>query len=68
MGELERFVFEVKKLQNGKKYLKTVKSEAQSRSEKTTATEKHVSASIARNPQKANGSLLTPIRRCTARI
>jgi hypothetical protein len=41
LGASERFVFDVKKLLNGKKDLKTFQSKAQNRSKKTITTEKH---------------------------
>ncbi len=52
----KRLVFEVKNLPNGKKDLKTVKSEAQNRRKKTVAAKKRVSTTIERNLLKANGS------------
>ncbi len=60
--------FEVKKLPNGKKDLKTMKNKAQNQRKKTVAAEKHVSAAIEWNPLMANGSPLVPTRHCFARI
>jgi hypothetical protein len=51
-----------------KKDLKTVKSKAQTQRKINAAAQKHASASIVWNPLKANGSPLTPIRRCFTRL
>ncbi len=56
-----------KKVANGIKELKTVKSGDPELKKQTVATEKHVAATIVRIPLKANGSVLAPTRHCCAR-
>jgi hypothetical protein len=46
-GASDKFVFEVKRLPNGKTDLKTVKSKAQTQRKINAAAQKHASASIA---------------------
>jgi hypothetical protein len=50
---LASLVFKVKKLPNGVKDLKTVKSEDPKQKKQTVANKKRVAAAIARTPQKA---------------
>jgi hypothetical protein len=66
IGELERFVFKVEKLWNGKNDLRTVKSEAQNQSEKTVTAKKGFV--IVNLSLEADGLLLMPIRHFFARI
>jgi hypothetical protein len=54
LSELERFVLGIKNLPDGKKDLRTVKSEAQNRRKKTVATQKRFAGAIVSSP----GSLL----------
>ncbi len=64
----ECFAFEVKKLQNGKKDLQTVKSEAQNRSKKTVAGQKRFAGAIVNFSPEENGLPPMPIRCCVAQI
>jgi hypothetical protein len=53
---------------NGKRDLKTINSEAQNPSKKTVAAKKHSTGAITCFSLEANGSLVTPIKHCFARI